>query len=105
VPQVCQQGRTGARSIGLDGTEEAEQVVGVDLLVVPEAHVAARWADGGYGVGHEGGHLLHVLGVHMLAGTRAISRSRSRKRKEAFRGPFRKRTIEHVRDGSVFGGA
>src|SRR5271154_7234045 len=51
---------------GLDGAEEAEQVAEVDLLVVPEAHVAAVGADGGGGVGHQGGHLLHVLGIHLI---------------------------------------
>src|SRR5579859_6805188 len=39
---------------GLDAMQEAEQVAEVDLLVVPEAHVAAVGADGGGGVGHEG---------------------------------------------------
>jgi len=38
----------------------------VNLLVVPEAHVAAVGADSGGGVGHEGGHLLHVFGVHLV---------------------------------------
>ncbi len=77
MPEVCQQGLTRAgakrageslsrRASGLDGTEGAEQVVEVDLLVLPEAHMAAVGADGGGGVGHEGGHLLHVLRVHLF---------------------------------------
>ena len=50
----------------LDDTEEAKKVPEVDILVVPEAHMAAVWANGGGGIWHHGGHLLHVLGVHLV---------------------------------------
>ena len=46
--------------------EETEKMPEVDILVVPEAHMAAIWANGGGGIGHQGGHFLHVLGVHLV---------------------------------------